>query len=82
MVRMLMHHSTVQYRRLVGRLFYLTVTLPDIIFAVNQLSQFLYEPKKYHMDDAFRILRYLKASPKQGLFLPATGNLNLLVSNC
>ncbi|XP_071693037.1 secreted RxLR effector protein 161-like [Rutidosis leptorrhynchoides] len=67
-----------QYRRLVGRLLYLTVTRPDITYSVNQLRQFLSKPRKNLMDAAVRILRYLKGTPGQGLFLPSSGGLELL----
>ncbi|KAL7587641.1 hypothetical protein Lser_V15G38703 [Lactuca serriola] len=67
-----------RYRRLVGRLLYLTVTHPGITFSVNQLSQFLAKPRKTHMDAAYRVLRYLKTTPGQGLFLPSSGNLELM----
>lgn len=66
-----------QYRRLIGRLLYLTVTRPDITFAVNMLSQFLSRPRQSHLDAAIRILRYLKMTPGQGIFLPADGDLTL-----
>lgn len=66
-----------QYQRLVGRLLYLTVTQPNITFSVNLLSQFLSNPRQSHMDVAIRVLRYLKMTPGQGLFLPAAGNISL-----
>ncbi|CAL1377568.1 unnamed protein product [Linum trigynum] len=66
------------YRRLVGRLQYLTVTRPDITYGVNILSQFVNAPTQAHFDAAMRILRYLKSSPGQGLFLPAQGSLDLV----
>ncbi|XP_071738615.1 uncharacterized mitochondrial protein AtMg00810-like [Rutidosis leptorrhynchoides] len=67
-----------QYRRLIGILLYLTVTRPDIAYFVNQLSQFLSNPRKSHMDDAFRVLRYLKGTPGRGLFLPSHRGLELV----
>ncbi|CAL1382055.1 unnamed protein product [Linum trigynum] len=65
------------FRRLVGRLLYLTVTHPDITYAVNILSQAVHAPTQAHLDAAHRVLRYLKASPGCGLLLPAHGPLRL-----
>lgn len=67
-----------QYRRLVGRLLYLTVSRLDIVYSVNQLSQFLSSPRRTHMDAATRVLRYLKATPGQGLLLPLNGDFDLV----
>lgn len=66
-----------QYRRLIGRLLYLTTTRPNISFAVQQLSQFLGRPTNFHLAAAGRILRYIKKNPGQGLFFPAHSNLQL-----
>lgn len=60
------------YRRLIGRLLYLTNTRPDLCFAVSTLSQFLAKPMKEHHDAALRVLRYLKMQPGQGLFFPVS----------
>ncbi|CAL1397449.1 unnamed protein product [Linum trigynum] len=65
------------YRRLVGRLLYLTVTRPDITYAVNILSQFVHSPGPEHVTAAHRVLRYLKTSPGQGLFFPTGESLRL-----
>ncbi|XP_070012951.1 putative mitochondrial protein AtMg00240 [Nicotiana tabacum] len=45
------------------------MTRPDISFSVQTLSQFLQNPKKSHIEDALRIVRYLKKQPGQGILL-------------
>ncbi|KAH9748380.1 protein kinase domain-containing protein [Citrus sinensis] len=65
------------YRRLVGRLIYLTITRPDIVFAVHVLSRFMREPRTTHMDAAIRVLRYLKGSPSKGILLSSTSDLHI-----
>ncbi|KAK2980559.1 hypothetical protein RJ640_006052 [Escallonia rubra] len=57
------------YRRLVGRLIYLTVTRPDIVHTVNILSRFMHQPRQPHLDAAHRLIHYLKGSPGQDIFL-------------
>jgi hypothetical protein len=66
------------YRRLIGKLLYLTTTRPDIAFAVQQLSQFLSKPTIVHYDTACRVVRYLKGSPGKGLFFPRSSTLQIL----
>lgn len=65
------------YRRLIGRLLYLTHTRPDICFPVSQLSQFLECPTTVHYQAALRVLRYIKGSLAEGLFSPATNDCKL-----
>ena len=41
-----------QYRRLVGMMIYLTITRPDLVYAVQILSQFMDKPWQTHVDAA------------------------------
>ena len=65
------------YRRLVGSLVYLTVTRPDISYAVHQVSQYLSAPRSTHYAAVLRILRYLKGTLFHGLFYSAQSPLVL-----
>ncbi|GJT64249.1 RNA-directed DNA polymerase, eukaryota [Tanacetum coccineum] len=55
------------YRSLVGALQYLTITRPDLSYAVNQASQFLHAPTDAHFQSVKRILRYVKGTITYGL---------------
>ncbi|XP_021971100.1 uncharacterized mitochondrial protein AtMg00810-like [Helianthus annuus] len=55
------------YRSIVGALQYLTITRPDISYAVNQVSQFLHSSTVDHYQEVKRILRYLKGTLAYGL---------------
>jgi hypothetical protein len=66
------------YRRLVGKLLYLTNTRPDIAFATQQLSQFMHKPTMSHYKAACRVIRYLKHNPGRGLMFHRNSDLQLL----
>ena len=53
-------HDATQYRRLVGKLIYLTIMHPELGYVVHILSQFMQAPKASHMEVATRVLRYIK----------------------
>ncbi|XP_014490066.1 uncharacterized protein LOC106752807 [Vigna radiata var. radiata] len=65
------------YHRLIGRLIYLTNTRPDIAFAIQQLSQFVSTPRQPHMQQAMRIIRYLKNAPGPGLLYAANNSFHI-----
>nr|GEX36683.1 hypothetical protein [Tanacetum cinerariifolium] len=65
------------YRRLVGRLLYLTMTSPDISYVVQHLSQFVSAPKDTHMQAALYLLKYLKGTISKGFFYPVESQLKV-----
>jgi Reverse transcriptase (RNA-dependent DNA polymerase) len=58
-----------QYQRLVRKLIYLTITIPDISFAVSQVSKFMHTPRTPHLEAVNKILRYLKGIPGKGVYM-------------
>ncbi|XP_019231184.1 PREDICTED: uncharacterized protein LOC109212026 [Nicotiana attenuata] len=56
------------YRKLVGKLNFLTNTRLDIAYSVQLLSQFMQAPRDTHLTAAFHLLRYLKKEPTLGVF--------------
>jgi len=63
---------------LVGKLIYLIVTRPDIAYAVGTVSQFMHAPRTTHLDAVNRIIRYLKGSPGQGIWMKKNNTNNIL----
>ncbi|XP_021985727.1 uncharacterized mitochondrial protein AtMg00810-like [Helianthus annuus] len=66
------------YRSIVGALQYLTITRPDISYAVNQVSQYLHAPTTTHFQEVKRILRYLKGTLAFGLHYTRPTTTSLL----
>lgn len=55
------------YREIVGSLQYLTITRPDISFAVHCVSQFMNQPRDHHLVAVKRIICYIKGTLGHGL---------------
>nr|GEX24882.1 hypothetical protein [Tanacetum cinerariifolium] len=58
------------YRSMIGSLMYLTLSRPDIMFAVCACVRFQVTPKALHLYAVKRIFRYLKGKPHLGLWYP------------
>ncbi|XP_028064838.1 uncharacterized protein LOC114267942 [Camellia sinensis] len=66
------------YRELVSCLVYLTVTRPDLAYAVHVVSQFVFAPRSPHWAALVQILHYLRGIIFQDLLLFSTSSLDLV----
>lgn len=66
-----------EYQRLVEWLLYLTITRPDIAFAVQSLSQFMHFPKQSHLEAALRIVKYIKKAAGLRVLMSSHGSNSL-----
>ncbi|KAM2062109.1 hypothetical protein TB2_047101 [Malus domestica] len=66
-----------RYQRLVGKLIYLSLTRPDIAYALSVVSQFMHAPSEDHMTAVMRILSYLKGAPGKGLMFKKHGHMEV-----
>ncbi|CAH9095242.1 unnamed protein product [Cuscuta europaea] len=66
-----------RYRRVIGKLIYLTLTRPELSYCVHILAQFMQSPCTEHWEAVLRVLRYVKSNPGQGILLRANSELNL-----
>ena len=64
---LLKEEEITKYRSAVGALQYLTLTRPDISFAVNKLCQYLHAPTTVHWTTVTRIVRYIPQTMSVGL---------------
>lgn len=51
----------------IRRLIYLLHTWPEIKFAVSEISHFMHNPKNYHLQLAYKVLRHMKGTPGKGI---------------
>ena len=66
-----------QYKRMVGRLIYLTITQPELSYCVHMLAQFMQQSNDEYWEVALRVVRYLKGNPGQGILLRSDCDLKL-----
>nr|GFC28195.1 hypothetical protein [Tanacetum cinerariifolium] len=66
------------YRSMIGSLMYLTVSRPDIMFAVCACARHQVTPKECHLYAVKRIFQYLKGHPKLGLWYPKASPFDLV----
>ena len=66
------------YRSLVGALQYLTMTRPDLQYAVQQACLHMHAPTTAHQALVKRILRYIRGTSTLGLHLRRSNNSNIV----
>jgi hypothetical protein len=69
--------DTTMYKRIMGSLIYMTITRPDLSYAVGVVSQFMQTPQKPHMDAVRHILRYIKHTLQCGIFYETKSQLQV-----
>jgi len=70
--------SPSHYQKLVGKLIYLTITRPDIAFAVSLVSQHMHAPTIQHLGMVKHILQYLKGSTGRDIVMNNNGHTNIM----
>lgn len=66
-----------QYRSIVGALQYLTITRPDIAYAVNTACQYMHAPTVVHWQFVKRILRFLRGTTNHGILFTCSSSLHV-----
>jgi len=65
------------YRSITGALQYLTLSRPDIAYAVNQACLYMHKPRAAHWNLVKRILRYLRGTIDHGLRISVSSTTDL-----
>ncbi|GJU76232.1 retrovirus-related pol polyprotein from transposon TNT 1-94 [Tanacetum coccineum] len=61
--------NLVKYRQVVGSLQYVTLSRPDIAFAVNKVCQYMHAPTNNHWSEVKWILRYFHGTVEHGMLI-------------
>jgi hypothetical protein len=67
-----------EYRSLAGALQYLTMTRPDLAYAVQQICLHMHDPRDGHLAIVKRILRYVRGTTTSGLLLAAASSTDIV----
>lgn len=67
--KLLSSTQATEFRSIAGALQYLTLTRPDISYAVQQICLFMHSPREPHLSLLKRVLRYVKGTSHYGLHL-------------
>jgi len=76
MEKLLILLATIRYFS--GKLIYLIITRPDIVFAVSLVSQQMHAPTVQHLEMVKHILQYLKGSIGLGIVMNNNGHTNIM----
>lgn len=71
-----------RYQRLVAMFIYLSHTRLDIYFKASMISQFIHSPRLEYFVAVYKILKYLKGSPRKGLFIRSITFANRSLHGC
>jgi hypothetical protein len=70
--------NATEFRSLAGALQYLTITRPDISYAVQQICLFMHDPKEPHLQLLKRVLRYLQGTITHGLSITKSSSSDII----
>jgi len=71
------HGIVVIVIRIVENLIYMTITRPNLSYAVGVVTRFMQTPRKPHLDVVRHILRYIKHTLQCGIFYEAKNQLQV-----
>lgn len=58
---------------------YLSITRPELSYAIHVLSQVMHKQREAHWDAVVRVMTYLKGCPGQGIMLNAVSDFRLRI---